>query len=159
MMFRPILVITLVILLLHEGNTGPWVAQCPVTNYSEWSKLGPYCVKYFQQPVPFGQAEMKCRGEAPDSHLISIHDGETNNGVQILTGSGNAMVWIGGMRLPNNGNFVWTDGSKWDYTNWVPGQPDGNGDCVQINWNSPGMWDDVQCWSRLGYICAFKMQG
>ena len=40
------------------------------------------------------------------------------------------------LSLSQNGNLIWTDGSKWDYTNWVPGQPDGNGDCVQINWNS-----------------------
>ena len=34
------------------------MAPCPDTTYSEWSKLGPYCVKYFPHPVPFDQAEV-----------------------------------------------------------------------------------------------------
>ncbi|XP_012678755.1 lectin-like [Clupea harengus] len=153
MMFRPILVITLVILGLHEGNTGDLVAQCGPLSKPGWSDLGSYCVKYFPNRVPFDQAEMLCRRES--SHLISIHDRVTNDAVQRLTLS--KMVWIGGIKLPNCGQFIWTDGSSFDYTNWAPGQPDGRSICLQMNWKTPGTWDDTRCHDELGYVCAFKI--
>ena len=39
----------------------------------------------------------------------------------------------------------WSDGSKWSYTNWSPGNPNNRGgmqDYVTINFNNPGQWDD-----------------
>ncbi len=44
-------------------------------------------------------------------------------------------VWIGGIR--SDGNFEWIDETPFNYTNWAPGQPDGDGDCVEI-WSPVG---------------------
>ena len=53
-------------------------------------------------------------------------------------------AWIGGMKI--HGNWQWTDGSTWGYTNWAQNQPDdahGGQDRTQFNWGGTGKWDDV----------------
>ncbi|KAG5264400.1 hypothetical protein AALO_G00253380 [Alosa alosa] len=146
----------LVIMVLHVGTIAG-LTPCPNQAYPHWFKLGDVCARYFAYEFNFADAETRCGGEAAGGHLISIHDEQTSEDVQILTGSSYTRVWIGGFKIPHSGKFVWTDGSNWDYTNWVQGEPNGNGDCVQINYDTPGKWDDVQCWSSRGYVCAFKI--
>ena len=38
---------------------------------------------------------------------------------------GSGFPWLGGRRDPGNrDNFLWSDGTPWDYSNWARGQPD-----------------------------------
>ena len=59
------------------------------------------------------------------------------------------------------GQFVWTDGSPWQYTNWMPNQPNnakGIEDCVMLGetgWN--GKWADQYCGQPGGYICSYNI--
>ena len=57
--------------------------------------------------------------------------------------------WLGGKRDPaNHDNFVWSDGTPWDYTIWTDGEPndqDGVEDCVHM-WdreNQDHHWNDI----------------
>ena len=64
--------------------------------------------------------------------------------------------WIGGSDRGREGVWRWeTSGSRMNYTNWHPGQPDGgNQDCLAIySSGSVGTWWDLTCsWSNR-YIC------
>ena len=88
--------------------------------------------------------------------MVSIHSDEEQDFVVGLNGQDH---WLGGKRDPaNRDNFVWTDGTPWDYTNWEQGQPDdygGDEDCTQI-WdrsNEEQNWNDRICWDVRGFVC------
>src|ERR1700704_2157320 len=56
-------------------------------------------------------------------------------------------LWIGLHRKDSDGPFVWVDGSKADYTDWYPTEPNnagGHEDCAHMRWDpaSPGTWND-----------------
>ncbi|KAL2101493.1 hypothetical protein ACEWY4_003254 [Coilia grayii] len=138
---------------LHRQNIK--LDDCPIEEYEQWSMVGPYCAKHFHDMRAFGEAESACRNENDDAHLIAVHDIETTDELRILTGSYNKKTWIGGFRLQCTDGFLWTDGSNWDYNNWVPGEPSDMGDCVQMSYDSPGLFDTAQCCEKRTYVCAF----
>ena len=79
------------------------------------------------------------------AHLVSIHSDEEHNFVVGLYAGG--FPWLGGQRDPANPvNFVWSDGTPWDYSNWVEGQPEGQGveECVQ-DWDNGNGWNHTTC--------------
>ena len=67
--------------------------------------------------------------------------------------------WLGGKL-----GWSWSDGTPWDYQNWFPGQPSGDGRCLEnfasINQlNNQSTWNDRGCTNiddghgDLGYVC------
>ena len=66
-------------------------------------------------------------------------------------------TWIGGYL--KSGEWAWTDGSKWDYTNWGKGSPSGGEQYVEIIKYGDGMqWNDapnVLSYKR-GVLCQYK---
>ena len=65
--------------------------------------------------------------------------------------------------------WVWEDGTKASYTNWMPGQPSGDGSAVEIIqevWTGdsvPGQWNDLPVnnthpppWTIKGYVCQYN---
>ena len=81
--------------------------------------------------------------------LASITNAEENE--QVTTISGGKTVWIGGMRKgrgngPGAEHWYWSDGRRWGYTNWHPGEPnssDGRENRVHLGLQAPGTWNDV----------------
>ena len=71
--------------------------------------------------------------------------------------------WLGGRRDPGKGkNFVWSDGTPWDYSNWAQGEPDdykGDEDCTHM-WESGHLpvverhkWNDRPCSHERTFVC------
>ena len=62
--------------------------------------------------------------------------------------------WLGARRDPeNHDNFVWSDGTPWDYSNWGQGEPDdwqGIEDCVDETNNK---WNTRPCNHVRTSIC------
>ena len=60
----------------------------------------------------------------------------------------------------------WADGTKLSYTNWIPGEPSGDGSSVEIvhhGWwtgdSVPGKWNDLPADNTLyikGYVCQYN---
>ena len=71
--------------------------------------------------------------------------------------------WIGGRRDPGDrDNFLWSDGTPWDYRNWAQGQPDdnkGDEDCSHM-WEAGHLpvaehhkWNDRPCSHVRTFVC------
>jgi hypothetical protein len=82
--------------------------------------------------------------QALGGDLASIHSAAENAAVWAVVPQ-SAVTWIGANDLASEGTFRWSDGTPWDYSNWLPGQPvdAGNEDCAHF-WDGPG-WNDCVC--------------
>jgi len=83
--------------------------------------------------------------ESIGGHLVTITSAEEQNEVynNYVKNGANNMYWIGGHRVGTTNSFAWVTGEKWEYTNWDPGEPNGDGDenCVQM-FRRLGKWND-----------------
>ncbi|KAL1282047.1 hypothetical protein QQF64_000850 [Cirrhinus molitorella] len=138
---------------------------CPMPGYRDWYRVGSDCVKYFGSPVSFAAAEFSCRSKAPGAHLVSVHDAKANGDllcIVVKLNPGNIRIWIGGFELFQSHQFIWTDGSSWNYQMWIPGEPRRvsiyREDCVEMNWSHVGKWNDDACYVKKNYMCAFKVK-
>ena len=79
---------------------------------------------------------------------MSIHCSEQNHRLTELNSSDN--LWVGGSDSATEGDWVFVDGASVTYANWYPGEPNnygGNQDCMDFNYQSPGLWNDTGCTS------------
>ncbi|XP_016323573.1 galactose-specific lectin nattectin-like [Sinocyclocheilus anshuiensis] len=136
---------------------------CPMTGYEDWYRVGSRCVKYFSNPLNFTAAEFSCRSKAPGGHLVSVHNSKAIGDVLCIViklNPGNLRIWIGGFELFQSGQFIWIDGSFWDFQIWTRGEPNhmytSSEECVEMNWKEIGRWNDDSCFAKKNYICAFK---
>ena len=75
--------------------------------------------------------------------MVSIHSEPEHQFVLGLNAEG---AWIGSRRdLGDRNNWVWLDGTSWDYDNWLSGEPNDQGgaeNCI-LMYNS--LWVDTPC--------------
>jgi len=76
-------------------------------------------------------------------------------------------AWLGGRRDPgNHSNWVWSDGTPWDYRNWALGEPNNPGkqDCSRT-WvfghlsSEQSKWDDYYCNNMQTFVCKKGYSG
>ncbi|XP_048052862.1 lectin-like [Megalobrama amblycephala] len=139
---------------------------CGVHGFTDWFKVGHHCVKYFNTPANFTDAEFMCRTKAPGAHLVSVHNNKNNGYLLCIVSKfnpGNLRIWLGGFEFFKSGKFFWLDGSLWDYQVWTRGEPNhiytATEECVEMNWKEVGRWNDDSCSAKKSYICAFKQRG
>ena len=70
---------------------------------------------------------VNCKNKLPrkkgrDGDLASIPNEATAEFIKENFKFSTARVWLGGHRTAS-GPWTWSDGSKWLYENWYPGQP------------------------------------
>uniref|UniRef100_A0A672QHR2 C-type lectin domain-containing protein n=1 Tax=Sinocyclocheilus grahami TaxID=75366 RepID=A0A672QHR2_SINGR len=117
---------------------------CPMTGCEDWYKVGSRCVKYFSSPFNFTAAEVIVLTLLLLTDLLCI---------VIKLNQHNLRIWIGGFE------FIWTDGSSWNYQIWTPGEPNHiftTKKTVEMNWNHVGKWNDDTCYVKKNYMCGFK---
>ena len=64
-------------------------------------------------------------------------------------------VWIGAVDTRHNGVWEWTDGSTFDFSNWVFGQPDGGQYYTYMD--NHGEWRDFEYNHYLEYMCQLTL--
>jgi hypothetical protein len=105
-------------------------------------------------PRTFQQAEDDC--VAKGGHLASIHDEETEEQLwDAALEVQSASWWFGLHDLEVEGEYVWTDGTPFDFEDWGDGEPNDSGeeDCVHwADW-SGGRWNDMPCDFKAPYLC------
>ena len=88
--------------------------------------------------------------------MASIHSDEEHQFMVELHGG---FPWLGGQRDPgNHSNWVWSDGTPWDYSNWALGEPNdfGGEDCVEFGNRALGerdLWNDKSCSVVRTFVC------
>jgi hypothetical protein len=131
------------------------------------------------EPQTWANAEATCASLIPGGHLASITSHEEQDALHALGEShGGGGLWIGlndiqheSMCSPGaSSNFVWSDGSDLQYTNWAHGEPanvygyqqdrcagqgaaaDNDEDCVQA-WHAGASWADTVCEALAKPVC------
>ena len=123
-----------------------------------WTSFGHTgrCYQYFPSRMEWNDAKQYCQTEAPagkNGTLASVGDHLTNNFLTTLT---TKQVWIGGQQ-EENGDWGWTDDSRFRYNAWAPGQPnDVNQKHIAFNFESAGGWNDENKASKKGFLCQYS---
>ncbi|XP_033842144.1 galactose-specific lectin nattectin-like [Periophthalmus magnuspinnatus] len=159
------LLIVLGCLAIDAGLTIPAVTSAPPVAGGDqgcpdgWTRFESRCFKFFNEKKSWINAEKICHSLG--ANLPSIHSLEQNRFIMdmIVKSTGtNSPTWLGGTDAVEEGKWLWSDGSVWDFTHWPPSgsQPDnaaGKEHCLMMNWDAT-FWNDApNSWS-LVYICT-----
>ena len=87
-------------------------------------------------------------------NLTSIHSEEENDFLNtMITAVTKNDIWIGGT-VVDQYTFGWSDGSVWDYENWLSDQPDfGGQDSIALDSANHGGWRDLEHSDHHYYVC------
>ncbi|XP_035859859.1 galactose-specific lectin nattectin-like [Sander lucioperca] len=102
-------------------------------------------------------AEIFC--EITGGNLASIHsDAEhtfIKNYINQVTGA-QKPSWIGGSDAMEEGTWMWSDGSKFNYKIWNVGEPNNSGgaeNCLLMN-SGAANWNDAACTYQASFVCS-----
>ncbi|XP_075306468.1 lactose-binding lectin l-2-like [Odontesthes bonariensis] len=125
-----------------------------------WYSFNGRCYKYIATTMTWIDAELHCVSEG--SNLVSIHSQEEENFVKHLIRNfdlAEGVNWIGLTDAQRNGAWLWSDGSKVDFTSWNGGEPNNSGgseECVHTNWGTNKGWNDKECSFKYSFVCATR---
>ena len=153
MKLAAVLLTTLLLIATSKAQTCTSILGCDVTaNFN--------CYAHVDNNVNWTQAEDCCVDWG--GHLASIHSTAINMLLNDIRNE-DRFTWIGLSDTASDGDYVWTDGTPYDYENFASGQPDSsNGEsCFHFfNQNSGSLeWNDYSCSSNTfgdvltSYIC------
>ena len=122
-----------------------------------WKARDSCLYKAFKEQRSFQSAENQC--VSYNGHLASIH---SRDEMEFVRGEVirviSDFVWLGGSDRQTEGTWKWTDGTTWDYTDWLDKEPSDdahheNEDCLEFWSNAPSDyygsktngWNDLSC--------------
>ncbi|XP_056611325.1 galactose-specific lectin nattectin-like [Triplophysa dalaica] len=121
-----------------------------------WQRFGAKCFRFFPQTVNWGTAVKNCQNFG--GNLASVRTKVRNDFLLSLVPS-NTRAWIGGHDGELDGQWLWSNGARFDYTNWCRGEPNNDRrpeNCLELNFSGNRCWNDESCSIGMGYICARK---
>merc|ERR1711962_1285302 len=139
---------------------------------SGWVRNGDRCFFFSrgESIKSFEAGESKCKSRHPSAHLASIHSKQEHDFIveksekigAVFLGRG---TYIGASDGAHEGQWVWSDGTVWDYDNWMPGNPSNtdNAEHCAMVWYSPSnkennKWNDMNCNGFAGgYACSYNL--
>ncbi|XP_013886511.1 galactose-specific lectin nattectin [Austrofundulus limnaeus] len=132
----------------------PTVCTCP----SGWTQRDKHCYLFVRGQVDWATAERACI--AYGGNLASFHSRAEYDFLRTVvyraTGS-NPRTWVGASDAVKDGNWLWSDGSRFSSVSWGAGEPNNAGgreDCMEINRNGGDYINDERCTTTLNFICA-----
>ena len=133
-----------------------WEVQPSKDIFSEFKFYGlEYNGHYYglsQNKLSWEEAKAGC--EEVGGLLACINTENEQAAIEKLLGFGHSENhWIGAYK--DNGLWQWLDGKSIEYTNWAPGEPNGNASTAQIYYNN-FKWDDSS--GTNYYICEWNTQ-
>ncbi|XP_047435774.1 lymphocyte antigen 75-like [Mugil cephalus] len=157
----PLIAIVCVVLTL----TGADARRCMIkrSRYCPgWSRYkGRYFI-YIPTPMTWASAEKNC--QSLGGNLASVRNIFEYRVIQRLILRRTRTyreTWIGGSDCQQEGLWLWSDGTRFHYSNWCRGEPN-NGQrtqhCLQMNYGASKCWDDLQCNVHRPSVCAKKIR-
>uniref|UniRef100_A0A3P9DIB5 C-type lectin domain-containing protein n=1 Tax=Maylandia zebra TaxID=106582 RepID=A0A3P9DIB5_9CICH len=137
----------------HVVKRSPRSPCCP----GGWTKYGHRCFFFNSTVASWADAEKLL---VHGANLASVHSIREYQKIQRLTAHyGYPQIWIGGTDAPQEGIWLWSDGTSFHYSHWCPGEPNNfhNQHCIQMNYGGSKCWDDVWCDAHLPSVCAKKV--
>jgi hypothetical protein len=79
--------------------------------------------------------------------LASIHNADDNAFIKSNMIIGDDHVWIGLNDRSSEGNFTWSDGTSFNYSDFSTGESNivNDEDCVEMGARDLGWWNDADC--------------
>ncbi|XP_031150884.1 galactose-specific lectin nattectin-like isoform X6 [Sander lucioperca] len=134
--------------------------SCPGSCPPGWTQFGSRCFSFNFQGKSWVDAENFCKSDG--GNLASVHSEEEHvflrTFINQVTGE-NITSWIGGSDSVQEGEWMWSDGSTFDYKHWDKGQPDNKGgveNCLQMNYEERD-WNDAPCNIIYPFLCSKKL--
>lgn len=137
-----------------QPDAEPTQLPCTEGSTNTTDPITGHCLMLFSSTQqPWEGAEAACSNLPGSTSLAVIQSDSENELFRSLVGGNEA--WIGGNDRSSEGTFVWVDGGQWVYDNWRSGEPNNNGneDCVILQGNQGGKWDDRPCAQTYRYLC------
>jgi hypothetical protein len=153
-------VLALTVLLV----TGMTALATPI----QWAGNGHYYELVVDQVA---WTEAKSAAEAKGGYLATLTSEAENNWVYqsvvaplFTYPNPNLQAWLGGYTTnpgqsttdPNA--WAWVTGEEWDWTNWAPGEPNGDSTGLTINRFANNKWNDEGSWlpNVGGYVVEYE---
>ncbi|XP_030614070.1 eosinophil granule major basic protein 1-like [Archocentrus centrarchus] len=120
------------------------------------------CYEFFNEPMRAADAEFFCQEKFPGGHLASITSQYIHSELMklILKKNGtHTRTWVGGLRFLETGRFIWVDGSRWEYADWLSGEPNNTANkenCLEVLAYANGKFNDFTCWEPQAFICSYN---
>lgn len=111
------------------------------------------CYSYFSTGSTWYDARASCQAMGGD--LVVIDSPQVNTVVELLTPPGSPWAWLRGTDEGAEGTWTWA-GEPMSFAHWSPGEPNnhkGNENCLNIEVDLGGTWNDSPCTLKLGYHC------
>ncbi|XP_067249299.1 ladderlectin-like [Chanodichthys erythropterus] len=111
---------------------------------------------FFRQQTKVIWNDMRRNCQGLGANLASVHNKPENEFLLGLLPTASSRGWIGAHDGEQEGQWLWTNGTVNDFTNWCAGEPNnlGTENCVDINWTSNRCWNDWTCAGQIGYFCV-----
>ncbi|XP_061828779.1 galactose-specific lectin nattectin-like [Nerophis lumbriciformis] len=116
-----------------------------------WTQLEDQCYIFQEDLRTFADAESVCN--VLGGNLVSIHNYVENLVVVGLAKEGDVeFTWIGLHDAIEKGDFIWTDGTDFDFDNFANDEPDFDGACVELS-VTDGTFFDKDCTFQQSFVC------
>ncbi|XP_039674882.1 galactose-specific lectin nattectin-like [Perca fluviatilis] len=129
--------------------------SCPDPCPPGWTQFGSRCFSFYLQGKSWSDAENYCLFKG--GNLASVHSVEEYEFLKTYINQVGGKIdstWMGGFDSVQEGMWMWTDGSIFDYEHWAPGQPDnshGGENCLESHLDT---WNDDSCDSKNTFVCS-----
>ena len=140
--------------VLPPTDGGLETASCP----EFWDSYEAGCYKYVSSLLTWADAELHC--QTMDAHLVSIHSINEMNFIVTMIENRDPTKgahWIGFNDEHKEDSWMWSDGSRNDFTAWSPREPnnsDNNEDCAHVSfWDGMG---DGRCSVLSSSVCKAR---
>ncbi|XP_010745550.3 uncharacterized protein si:ch211-160b11.4 [Larimichthys crocea] len=137
----------------EQDNQASGLRSCPGVSYEG------KCYEFFRGPKKAVDAEFFCQQQFHGGHLASITSRNIHAKIMNMMSQQygrSTRTWVGGLRYLDSGRFVWLDGSRWTYADWLSGEPNHTSnleDCIEVL--PSGKFNDFTCWEPQAFICSY----
>ncbi|KAJ8337089.1 hypothetical protein SKAU_G00383090 [Synaphobranchus kaupii] len=142
-------------LVSHGYPVESYMDYCP----AGWTEYNDRCFKYISGATDWADAEINC--ENIGGNLASVHSEEEYAFIRQLVkqaDSSEPTFWMGLSNHYKADTWLWSDGTRVDFTLWNPGEPNKGGPSFGLlgNYKKTKGWNDLGHQWKEPSVCALR---